>query len=186
MLQPDISHDVHYVNPFFRPGGDTRRNAKRAVERAAKMQQEVEKIKRYYFPKGESVICPALPGPYTGRSGPRFWLADTGCRFDLIGETEISDEVLAGRKISDRAISLKTANSGVTANEVIPMSVPVIDENIEPLLLKSTPAAFCLDSCPLTCVAIRILRIMPHQVAYRICFRAQVHRPVQMNWSVSL
>jgi Na+/proline symporter len=36
MLQPDISHDVHYVNPFFRPGGDTRRNAKRAVERAAK------------------------------------------------------------------------------------------------------------------------------------------------------
>ena len=146
MLQPDISHDVHYVNPFFRPGGDTRRNAKRAVERAAKMQQEVEKIKRYYSQKGESVICPALPGPYTGRSGPRFWLADTGCRFDLIGETEISDEVLAGRKISDRAISLKTANSGVTANEVIPMSVPVIDENIEPLLLKSTPAVLSVGT----------------------------------------
>ena len=52
MLQPDISHDVHYVNPFFRPGGDTRRNAKRAVERAAKMQQEVEKIKRYFSQKG--------------------------------------------------------------------------------------------------------------------------------------
>jgi len=138
-LKPDIFHDAHSVNPLFRPGGNIRANAKKAIRSAAALQAEAEEINSKY-------VCPALPGPVTGRSGPRYWLADTGCRFDLISEADISDEVLQGRKPSDRPISLKTANSGVTTKEVVPMHVASINEDIEPLLLQSTPAVLSVGT----------------------------------------
>ena len=69
----------------------------------------------------------------------RYWLCDTGCPFDLTDSGRIPVELVGGKEFAQHPVTMDTANGDVQATEVVPMQLGLLDENIEPFTLPSTP-----------------------------------------------
>ena len=70
------------------------------------------------------------------RSRVKYWLADTGCGYDLVAKKHV-DHVADRIKTAENSILFNTANGNTDATDDILLRV---DEDIEPYVLESTPA----------------------------------------------
>ncbi len=79
----------------------------------------------------------------------KYWLADTGCGYDLVSQKHV-------RKVEDRIkksanpLVFSTANGATEAEDDILLRLDELDEEIEPFVMASTPAVLsvgrrCLD-----------------------------------------
>ena len=79
--------------------------------------------------------------------GPPRWLMDTGSGWDLVCKADCHKSVKAAP--SDVTVSLDTANGAITIDKKVDPQVTKLKENIEPLLLGSTPPVLtgrrCMD-----------------------------------------
>ena len=68
------------------------------------------------------------------------WLLDTGCPVDLVQTNSLTRDQLEMRERAEHPVALETANDRVEADQIVPMQVDGIRENIDPLCLVATPS----------------------------------------------
>ena len=73
------------------------------------------------------------------RSRVKYWLADTGCGYDLVAKKHVN-HVADRIKTAENSILFNTANGNTDATDDILLRVDELDEDIEPYVLESTPA----------------------------------------------
>ena len=74
--------------------------------------------------------------------GPKRWLQDTGSGNDLISKHEVDPK--AKRKKLSEPLLLQTANDVIKVDTRVMMKARPTCENIEPLILESTPAVMSI------------------------------------------
>ena len=85
------------------------------------------------------------PRPIAAAMGKRptasvkYWLADTGCGYDLVAKKHVS-KFTNKTKQSDNPIMFNTANGNTYATIDILLRAEALDEDVEPYVLDSTPA----------------------------------------------
>ena len=86
-------------------------------------------------------LLPASPGRV--KTGPDLIMVDSGCPFDLIGHEDCAGRLWLKEPL-EQPIGLETANGFTEATHTIPTQSRVLGENLNPILLKSTPAVISL------------------------------------------
>jgi hypothetical protein len=69
----------------------------------------------------------------------RWWLADTGCPYDLVSKDTLPPDALGMMGHSKKGMVIDTCNGQVSTNKTICMQVDELKEQIKPYLLDSTP-----------------------------------------------
>merc|ERR1712215_425585 len=60
----------------------------------------------------------------------RMWLLDTGCPVDLVQTNSLTSTEMERRERAEHPVALETANDRVEADQIVPMQVDGIHENI--------------------------------------------------------
>ena len=106
------------------------------------------KTRPLYEDRGKNARMMATT-PKHPKANVKYWLADTGCGYDLVSRKHVA-KVEDRIKKSNHPLTFCTANGATEASADILLHVDELDEEIEPFVMASTPAVLsigrrCID-----------------------------------------